>query len=45
MEAAERLYGVTMVEQGVSRVVSVNLRSYHDGEPELEEEKTDKAAG
>jgi len=30
MELADTLYGVTMEEKGVSKIVSVQLKSYED---------------
>ncbi len=35
MEAANRLYGITMQEKGVSTLISVNLADVEEGSGEL----------
>ena len=43
MEVAESIYGVTMQEPGVSKIVSVRFESRHDGDGEPAAEATDEA--
>lgn len=33
MEEADRLFGVTMQEQGVTKLISVDLKNYEEPEP------------
>ncbi len=44
MEAADRLYGVTMEEEGVSKLVSVSLDGELKGEPKELKKKTQRVA-